>query len=455
MRSAITLGINLKNNSSKTPNVSKEARYRVWWCLFSFEHMLGMMTGRVIYTLDGGYATPLPLPYDEEQLQQDSEAVEVLNNPTMRDERINNVMASSWIRQPSSKDDMHKRRPREEPTWVKSLPTSFGLCYLYLCDLTVITQEIVNRVYSTHCVMLPWSEIESQLAEMRSRLDCWQSSLPKALDFTQKVADEGADQLRCKLALAFHYYSARITLGRPSLCRRDARRLHPPQTFSHTMAVITLESASHMLDMVPDEPNVLQLYQVCPWWCVLHYLMQAATVILLELSFGVIHVPEQEEKLVKLAKNSIRWFHAMSERSIGSRRAWQLCDSSFRKIASAMNYSTDDIPSQPHHRDRSTADTTPYVPAESGQTVPSSGRDYFSLQPEDMGLFGSHSATHPASETNAYTSYFNLPTPDLMWSLPAPGDMTEEDSYFPYDPLSQEFIRSFFPSSEDESKEQN
>lgn len=452
MRSAITLGINLKNNSSKTPNISKEARYRVWWCLYNFEHMLGMMTGRVIYTVDGGYATPLPLPYDEERLQQDAEAVELLNNPTLRDEQINNVMASSWIRQPGSKDDIHKKRPRE-PTWVKSLPASFGLCYLYLCDLTVITQEIVNRVYSTHCVMLPWSEIESRLDEMRSRLDCWQSSLPTALDFTQKVADDSADQLRCKLALAFHYYSARIALGRPCLCRRDTRRLNPPQTLSHTMAVITLESASHMLDMVPDEPNVLQLFQVSPWWCVLHYLMQAATVILLELSFGVIHVPEQEEKLVKLAKKSIRWFHAMSERSIGSRRAWQLCDSSFRKIASAMNYSTDCIPSQPHHHDRSTAGTTPHVPAESGQTASSSGRDYFSLQPEDMGLFGSHSAGHSASET-AYTSYFNLPTPDLMWSLPAQGDMTE-DSYFPYDPLSQEFIRCFFPSSEDESKGQN
>lgn len=448
MRSAITLGINLKNNSPRTPNISKEARYRVWWCLYSFEHMLGIMTGRTIYTLDGGYATPLPLPYDEEQLQQNPAAIEVLNNPALRDEQINNVMASSWLRQPGSKDDASKNRPRE-PTWAKSLPANFGLCFLYLCDLTVITQEIVNRVYSTNCVMLPWSDIESRLDELRSRIDYWRSSLPAALDFTQKVADDSPEQLRCKVTLAFHYYSTRITLGRPCLCRRDMHQINSPQTFSHMMAVITLESASRMLDMIPDEPNILQLYQICPWWCVLHYLMQAATVILLELSFGVIHVPEQEDKFVQLSKKAIRWFHAMSERSIGSRRAWQLCDSSFRKLAGSSKYSTDDLPSQQRHQDHPTASTVSQMPAESDQPARPYPRDYFSLQPEDMNLFGSY----PAPETNAYTSYFNLPTPDLAWALPAQPEATEE-SYFPYDPLSQEFIRSFFPSSEDESKEQ-
>lgn len=453
MRSAITLGINMKNNSSQTPHIAKEARYRVWWCLYSFEHLLGIMTGRAIYTLDGGYATPLPLPYDEEQLQQNPAAIEVLNDPALRDERVNNVMASSWLRQPGGSDDACKD-PSREPTWVKSLPANFGLCFLYLCDLTVVTQEIVNRVYSTNCVTLQWSEIESRLDDLRSRIDYWQSSLPAALDFTQKVGNDRPEQLRCKVALAFHYYSARITLGRPCLCRRDTRQSNSPQSLSHMMAVISLESASRMLDMIPDEPNVLQLYQICPWWCVLHYLMQAATVILLELSFGSIHVPEQEEKLVHLSKKVIRWFHAMSERSIGSRRAWQLCDSSFRKLAGSMKYSVDDLPSQEPHQDHTAASSVSRMPPESGQPMHPYLRDYFSLQPEDMNPLSSYSVPHTAPNTNAYASYFNLPTPDLAWSLPPPPDSTD-DSYFPYDSLSQEFIRSFFPSSEDESKEKN
>ncbi len=75
--------------------------------------------------------------------------------------------------------------------------------------------------------------------------------------------------------------------------------------------------------------------------------MQATTVILLELSFGSVHIPEDEDRFVGLAKKSIRWFHAMSDRSIGSRRAWQLCDSCVRKLATGMKYNTDDLLSHP------------------------------------------------------------------------------------------------------------
>ncbi|KAJ5934353.1 hypothetical protein N7466_003900 [Penicillium verhagenii] len=442
IRSAITLGINLKITSPKTPSITKEARYRVWWCLYSFEHMLGIMTGRSIYSLDGGYATPLPLPFEEEQLQENPAAAEVLNNPILRDALVGNVMASSWIRPTGGKDDLHKTRLRDQ-SWLKNLPVNFGLCYLYYSDLTVVTQEILNKVYTTTAVLLPWSEIESRLDDLRFRIDLWKSSLPVSLDFTQEETNDSPDHLRCKLFLAFHYYSARITLGRPCLCRRDARQNNSPQTFSHTMALIALESANGMLDLIPDKPDVVQLYQVCPWWCVLRYLMQSATVFLLELSFGCIHSPEEEQKYVSLTKKSIRWFFAMSEHSIGSRRAWQICDSSFRNLASGMKYSTDDLPGQSDQERTAAAEAASSFPSDSSHNNVPSG-DFFASLPttDDLHLFGSHAFPDGG---------FNFPAPDLMSSLHGHADMTD-DSYFPYDPLSGEFIRSFFPSSEEETK---
>jgi len=438
VRSAITLGINLKNNNLKTPAVSKEARYKVWWCIYSFEHMLGIMTGRAISTLDGGYATPLPLPFEDDQLQEDPAAIEILNDANLRDEQISNVMASSLVRHTGNRG----RFPPRDQSWIKSLPVNFGLCYLYNCDLTVIAQEIINKIYSTICVMLPWSEIENRIDEAKNRIDFWRSSLPSGLDFTQKKTDDSHDQLRCKLALGFHYYSVRITLGRPCLCRRDARQNGSQPTFSHAMAVVTLESACGMIDLIPDEPNVLQLYDVCPWWCILRQLMQAAIVLLLELSFGSVHIPEEEEKFVRLAKKCIRWFYAMPEHS--SRRAWQLCDSSFRKLAGGMKYSTDDLPSHPYQQDPNSSVTASHLPFHPPPAQ--SSRDYFTL-PEESTLYGSRQVP----ESDIWTSYFNLPTPDLMSSLQGPVEMA--DSYFPYDPLSEEFIRSLFPAGEEEPRE--
>ncbi|KAJ5577079.1 hypothetical protein N7535_004005 [Penicillium sp. DV-2018c] len=445
VRSAVTLGINLKSSSPTTPDLSKEARYRVWWCLYNFEHMLGIMTGRSTCIQDGVCTSPFPIPFDEDHLQEPG-AIEVLTDSTLRDERINNVMASACIRQmplnpANGKEATHHTRARDA-TWIKSLPINYGLCYLYYCDLTVVAQEIVNKVYSVDCVMVPWSHIENRIGELRSRIDMWKASLPSGLDFTEKK-DDTPEFLRCKLTLALHYYSTRMTLGRPCLCRRDARQKGPNPSFSHEMAVITLESASRMLDLIPDEPDTLQLYQITPWWCILHYLMQGVTVLLLELSFGTVHMPDEEMNFLRLAKKAIRWFFAMSERSIASRRAWQLCDLGLRKLAQGMKYDVSDMPSYPYH-------PGPTVPIGSEQqqqqqqqsdppgSASQANNDYWGPHLERMNV----SFPEPGED---HYSYPDMTTADMMTSLNAEA----QDEYFPYDPISGQFMKSFFPHSGD------
>ncbi|KAG0155069.1 hypothetical protein PDIDSM_642 [Penicillium digitatum] len=436
VRSAITLGINMKSSSPTTPDLSKEARYRVWWCLYTFEHMLGIMTGRATCVQDGVWTSPFPIPFEEEQLQEPS-ALEVLTNTTLRDERINNIVASASIRQmpfhPVNGKDASGHTRARDTTWIQNLPVNYGLCYLYYCDLSVIVQEIVNRVYSVDCVMIPWAQIETRIGELKFRTETWQSNLPIGLDFTRKE-DNAPDILRYKLTLALHYYSARITLGRPCLCRRDARQ-GPTPSFSHEMAVVTLKSARHMLDLIPDEPDALQIYRVAPWWCILHYLMQAATVLLLELSFGTVHMPEEENNFIGLSKKAIRWLFAMSEQSIASRRAWQLCDLSLRKLAQGMKYDVNDMPSYPYTPEpTSTISSNP----PSNQSISHATGDYRGPQLEYLPV--SAPDAPPGEDQHIYPSF---PTADLMDSL----TVEAQDSYFPYDSISGEFMRSFFPHS--------
>ncbi|OQD85742.1 hypothetical protein PENANT_c009G03540 [Penicillium antarcticum] len=446
VRSAITLGINMKSSSPTTPDLSKEARYRVWWCLYTFEHMLGIMTGRSTCIQDGVCTSPFPVPFEEDQLHEPA-AAEVLTNTTLRDERINNVVASVWVRQmplnPANGKEAFHHSAARDTTWLKNQPLSYGLCYLYYCDLAVVVQEIVNKVYSVDCVMVPWAHIENRIGELRCRTEMWHASLPSGLDFTQK-GEDSADVLRCKLTLALHYYSGRITLGRPCLCRRDASQKDKAgkSTFSHEMAVITLESACHMLDLIPDEPDAIQLYQICPWWYILHYLMQAATVLLLELSFGVVHMPNEEQNFIALSKKATRWLFAMSKHSIASGRAWQLCDLSLRKLAQGMKYDVSDMPSYPYpSEDIKTAGIGPQVTGLSG---PNSVQDYWGPQLE-------HFPNSVPQETPGQDHYYpNMSSADLLSSLAA----ETQDSYFPYDPISGEFMRSFFPHASENGWEQ-
>lgn len=281
--------------------------------------------------------------------------------------------------------------------------------------------------------MVPWTYIENRIGELRSRTEMWQKSLPSGLDFTRSTED-GPEILRSKLTLALHYYSARITLGRPCLCRRDARQTGVNSSFSHEMAVITLESACRMMDLIPDEPNAIQLYRIAPWWCVLHYLMQAATVLLLELSFGTVHMPDEEANFIQLSKKAIRWLFAMSEQSIASRRAWQLCDLSLRKLAQGMKYDVSDIPDYPYHPEPSTT-----IDSEAGDDpVSHAAGDYWGSQLEHLPV--SVPAPTPGQDHHVHPS---MSTSDLMSALTAEA----QDSYFPYDPISGEFMRSFFPNN--------
>ncbi|KAJ5493263.1 hypothetical protein N7539_002009 [Penicillium diatomitis] len=452
VRSAVTLGINMKNSSPTTPNISKEARYRVWWCLYTFEHMLGVMTGRATCILDGVCTTPLPVPFEEEQLQE-AAAAEIVNNSQLRDERINEVMSSAWVRHmplnaANSKNPANTPRTNEN-TWVKSLPFNTGLCYLFYCDLAVIAQEIVNKVYSVDCAMVPWKQIENRIGELRTRIDRWFQSLPTYLDFTRKE-DEGSDLLRCKLALAFQYYSARITLGRPCLCRRDARKTTPEKTsFSHEIAVLVLESAERMLDLIPDEPNAVQLYEVAPWWCILHYMMQATTVLLLELSFGCVHMPESEQQFLLLTKKAVCWLHAMSEHSVASRRAWQLCDTGLRRLAAGMKHDVSDMPYHPYHPITS-SDLSVSEPQYLEQNSTEGSNNFWGPNFENSWSGNAASGTHPNQDLNlgdphytgsAFSIFSDMPNNEFMNS----NNENSEDLYFPYDPISGEFIRAFFP----------
>lgn len=401
------------------------------------------MTGRATSILDGVCTCPLPLPFEEENMREPM-AIHLLNNSPLRQELVGGALASVYVHQMpmnpvGGKEAKYTDKPRDT-AWLRSIPVNQGLCFLYYTDLAVITQEIVNKVYSTDCTMIPWSHIENRIGELRSRIDLWHASLPDAYNFTHQ-SDDGPDSLRGKLFLAFHYYSARITLGRPCLCRRDALPKVADQqheTFSHQIAVVTLESSYRMLDLIPDEPDAARLYQICPWWSILHFLMQATTVLLLELSFGTIHMPEEEMKFLGAAKKGIRWFYAMSGCSIASRRAWQLCDSNLRRIATGMNYDVSDLPVFVYEPKPGHPIDVDYPASAVPTTAPAS---QLSFAPSDI-------TQNPARDI----SQFNLAEPSAVPAVSMPSEVpfSSGNVYFPYDPITGDFIRTFFPTANDQ-----
>lgn len=426
--------------------VSKEIGCRIWWCLYTVEHTLGSMTGRATSISTNMYTTQLPLPFDEDHLPEPT-ATMLLGDLDERAKRVDMAMTSPYIRHPDLQPSEDTPAAR---SWLQSLPVNPSLYFLYYCDLAVVNQEILDHVYSPESATISWEDIKSRTSRLRTTVDAWVSSLPPGLDFAS-VKDENQQCYWAKTNLAFHYYNTRIMLGRPSLCRHSradrGRKSVEQRGFSHDMAVMTLESAMHMLDLLPNKPSMRHIYRFCPWWCFLHYIMKAATVIILELSFHCVHAPDRESDLVESAKKSVRWLHTMSINCIASHRAWQLCENAVRRLVSSMGYDDSDIPPPPkRQRGDQFGDNGGAVPpgqhngtAGGGQVLPYNGQGQSSVLPHE-----SHAMDH--SNNN----------PDLTGSLAfgflaTPSSQDHTDAYFPYDPISEEFLRYFFPSLDGEA----
>ncbi|KAJ6097258.1 hypothetical protein N7499_001632 [Penicillium canescens] len=441
IRSAISLGINLRNNSHLLPGLIKESHCRIWWCLFTVEHKLGLMTGRKTAISMNMFSSQLPLPFDEDQLLEPS-AARFLEDLEMRENRLNRAMTSPYLR------IMDSKRTGDALiglSWLQTLPADAALYFLYHCDLAVLTQEILNRVYSVECAMLSWEEIKSRINHLKASVDSWLSCLPSALDFTH-MEEDNSQPYRFKISLAFHYYSTQIMLGRPCLCRHTDRDTHG---FTHEMAVLTLESAMHMLDLLPDEPNTIYLYQTCPWWCILHYIMQTASVIILELSFGCVHIREKESSLIRLGKKSVQWLYTMSEHSIASRRAWQLCEGALSRLALKLGYDTRNLPFRPNQQ-RVKPCIDPVDPALLEQLDET-------IDPRTLYTHDDQRLSRPRPQEGSVASRGEIESnlAELLGSelpsAPSTHDRSAGDTHFPYDPITGEFIRSFFPEpNEDE-----
>src|SRR4029077_9062770 len=113
-----------------------------------------------------------------------------------------------------------------------------------------------------------------------------------------------------RMSLGFVFYGTKIAITWPCLRRLETQSEGSgPYDFCSKTAAECVEAASQMLGLLPDRPDAVLLNQISPWWCILHYFMQAMTVLLLELSFRAQHAPKKVVSISQMAKKAIEWLH--------------------------------------------------------------------------------------------------------------------------------------------------
>lgn len=361
IRSATALGLNMRNESAKLVDHLKEIRYRMWWALYTMEHRLCSMTGRTNCILDEHCTTPLPVPLDEDQFH--SEGGKALlkkemqkgernpaSTPASASSSTPSTDRSRSLSKPESSRSPSMQQPQPDMEWTRNVTPNASLYFLHLVQLTRVSQSIFHRLYNPTTVTGSWSDIQGMISELDNSVESWYRGLPSVFDFKRK--HRVRDFYDFRISLGFFYYGTKITISRPCVCRLD--RKMPGQSsksseFNRTQAAKCIESAQDMLALIPDVPNAVGLNSVGPWFSILHFLVQAASVLMLEMSFRAHHMPEEAENIFEASKKAVRWIYELAGENYAAKRAWALCNSLLRGSAAKIGREVTDLPDIPPH----------------------------------------------------------------------------------------------------------
>ncbi|RAH79060.1 hypothetical protein BO86DRAFT_319463 [Aspergillus japonicus CBS 114.51] len=439
IRGALGLGLHLRHLGDSTSDTSREIRCRVWWSLYTLDLRLSVMTGRPSFIPDSLCTTPLPLPFDEQNFGRE-EVMRQLRR-SIDGSPLPTEMLSTSQSEIDAMSTVVERVDSEENRYSPCGP----LYFVHLVQLTMIAKESLTKIYTPSTIRSPWQSVEFAIRSLTLNLDTWLSNLPNEYDFTRtqssQVSQETSNQ---RLSLALLFYSTRISITRPCLRRVESfSQGGKMQKFGQKVAEDCVESACHMLRLFPEDLKSATLYTASPWWCLLHYLMQATAVLALELAFQAQHVPDKASMVSKALDKAYEWLSLMSRTQKTPERARRLCDRLLRQLKQREDIKVSESPSVQLTSLESPADTPPT--SHPIRTRESSADSESS--PLGTKLDYQQSPALLTGDMN-YTSSHLL---EAAGDFPIPSESTLElpsnyDEFFPYDTSTGQLTGSFFPT---------
>lgn len=305
IRHAIALGLHLRVGTDGD-NSQQQLRSRIWWSLYSLEQLLGDFTGRPTSIVDSDIAIPLGLAYGNE----------LARSPRQRLPTAQDVQQSLLDQSPPG------------PWGVQYSPHLYFVCRV---RLSIIGHKIRTSLYASGKMDDAWSRVQHQMREYAEELAQWSADLPEEMSLPQTVDIGSSDlrdgQLLGPLELAMAYQSTRMVLFRPCLCHLDgviAGESTASYHFNKEAAISCISAARSLLALLPNEAANTRGSKILPWWSLLHYIVQAGAVLILELCLGTEHMPSQVQPLLEEVGKVMAWLAEMAADSLSAWRCWKI-----------------------------------------------------------------------------------------------------------------------------------
>lgn len=213
--------------------------------------------------------------------------------------------------------------------------------YFHYIQLFLILQDVTKNLYMLDSPRKRWSDIEDSISTLWELTVCWLQQLPHEYVFTRSAVSVESDAR----SLGCLFFSIRIMITRPCLCRHDQRRTENPKiaSFHENAAEDCVRSAKAIIALFPDEFNVPRLAEASTWWQFVHYLVQAIIILLIEMKFWAQLGTISFDELIGVIKKGLRSLRLLSEADTSALRAWNLCCGLFRRIAVEQHIDVTDI----------------------------------------------------------------------------------------------------------------
>ncbi|KAK2799252.1 hypothetical protein FQN50_008528 [Emmonsiellopsis sp. PD_5] len=295
-RYASTRGLHLINVTSnpEIPDRQKEFEVRVWHSLSSLERLISLLTGRPSSLQDRFISARFPR--DEPHIMPGSPYM-----PTPSPHGTAGVMAAAPSSDPSS-----------IATFIASL------------NLDLIIADTMETLYSSSTSNTTWANLQEMLHKLDRRLNRWKDDVPtgELLLAAPDISTADSSFVKQQMYLTIRFYGACMLINHP--CHWETQKLSfAPYRQSATSkkldeeaALRCISAARQLLRLLPADHDPAVLYQQTPWWCILHYIVQAAVVLITEISFDDPHVPNNEvDELANEAYQALQRLRALSARS--------------------------------------------------------------------------------------------------------------------------------------------
>jgi len=296
------------------------------------ERLLNSITGRPTGIEEKVCSAPLPLPFDEDELKTEKgkAAVAQYNEETPVRTLLQHELDPSYIRQRTP------ARPAEVYLQRRIL-------------LAALTQRALEQMYSPSAMTKSWHETQDSMKDFLRQLDDWRDTLPDGLNFRKRP--DGTVHPRLIRSLASSYYSCRIIITRPCLCRLDRRIVNQSDASTRLnveLAADCVRAAEAIAALVTDDMDRYEVFRVGPWYCQIHFLMQALSVLMLELSFQCVHMKKGENVDVKRTiKKLIATLRMLSVDHRPAERAWRMALELMEKAAPSLEFDMSDVKRYP------------------------------------------------------------------------------------------------------------